>query len=302
MSAQLDMFSTKEEREIENAIGKFMMLPVSELIEFKDHPFPVVDDEDMYELQESIRDNGLMDPILVFLNEDGQLEIISGHRRAYVYDNLGIETIPAIVKNITRDDATVIMTDTNFKTRKQIPPSVKAKAYEMTFQALKRQGKRTDLLGEDTINSRDEITKKPDVTDSSRQIGMYRRLNYLIPQLLNLVDQGRIKLRPAVELSFIRPDSQKEIYNFYEEYDSTPSHAQAKMLRELDKNNILTQDKILEILKKPKETQEKPFTLSEGLRAKYFSDCITQKDMENKIIRALKLLETQERIESGISR
>lgn len=196
--------------EAERKNGTLDEMEIDQIIPFKEHTFQVRDDAKMMDLVESVKDHGVNEPALVFINEDGDYEMISGHRRKRACELAGIPTIPIIVKDLNRDDAIILMGESNLQSRDEILPSEKAKTYKMMLDARKRQGKRSDLTSgplDQKLNSRKEVA---DITNASEKtIERYIRLNYLIPELLDLVDLGKMSLRPAVEVSYIDSMNQK---------------------------------------------------------------------------------------------
>ena len=208
------MFYTEAERNN----GTLDEMEIDQIVPFKGHTFKVVDDDKMQELVESIKDHGVNEPAVVFLNEDGNYEMVAGHRRKRACELAGIETIPVIVKNINRDEATILMGESNLQSRDEILPSERAFTYKVMYEALKRQGKRTDLTSgppDQKLNARKETADM--VNTSEKTIDRYIRLTYLIPELLDLVDRGKMSIRPAVEVSYIDSEGQKSIYDYYQE-------------------------------------------------------------------------------------
>ncbi len=255
----------------------------------------------MERIKDSIKINGMWNPIMCFYNEDGELEIISGHRRKRACELLGIDVVPILIKNVTRDDAIIAMGETNVLAREHILPSEKAFTYKEMLAAMVRQGKRTDLTSsplETKLNrgrADDELSKK--VKESRAQIQRYIRLTKLIEPLLNLVDEKRIGLRPAVELSYLPANLQECIHNIYESCQVTPSHAQAIEMRKLLKEGLLDEAAIDEIMMQEKPNQKEALKLSNTFIKKYLGGCSTKLEMENRIARALELLERQEKIQ-----
>ena len=296
------LFSTQAQRD-SYSIGELRDVYLDEMVEFQNHTFNVRDDEEMEELKQSIKENGVLEPIIAFYNENGQIEIISGHRRRHACELLGRNTIPVLIKNITRDDAIIIMGESNLNRRTNILPSEKAFTYKAMLDAMTRQGKRTDLvtnLTSDQVGpklrtrSNDELSKK--VNESISNIKRYIRLTYLNTSLLNLVDQKRIGLSPAVEISYLDSNLQNAIWNFYDLYEVTPSHAQAIQFKKLHQQKLLDENMITQILSEEKPNQKEGFRISTNIVDKYFSDCSTTAQIENRIIKALELLAKQEKI------
>lgn len=293
------LFTTQEIRDN----GAISTVNINSIIPFQGHTFQVKDDEKMMELVESIREHGVMMPAIAFYNENNQLELVSGHRRMRASELAGLTTIPVIIKNINRDEATVIMGETNLQARDEILPSEKAFTYKVMYSAMKRQGKRTDLtfgpVGQ-KLNTRKEMAEK--VNESEKQIDRYIRLTYLIPELLELVDEKKMGLRPAVELSYISSINQQNIYSFYmdsQEYDENgklvingilPSLAQAKLLHKKDGDAELDEDVIAEILEQDKPNQKEKIVLNDKKVFSYKGD-LTPLEFERKIIKALDFYE-----------
>jgi len=292
--------------ETERRNGTLEEMEIDQIVPFRDHTFKVVDDDKMMELVDSIKDHGVNEPAVVFINEDGNYEMIAGHRRKRACELAGIETIPIIVKNINRDEATILMGESNLQSREEILPSEKAFTYKKMLDAMKRQGKRNDLtyapLGHklDGTKSRDILSKE--VGESKSQIQRYICLTNLIPELLDLVDQKRISLRPAVEISYLDSTQQKAIFNYYKtkrELDIdengignekqagvSPSLAQAKLMREEAKDNKLDEARITDILDVTKPNQKEKIVIKDEKVMKYAKG-LTPLQFQDKILRAL---------------
>ena len=216
-------------------------IPLVKIRDFPDHPYQVRDDESMNELVESIKERGLIQPVLVRPVEDGY-EMVSGHRRKRAFELAGIEKIPARVKELTRDEAILAMVDSNLQ-REQILPSEKAKAYKMRLEAMKRQGKRTDLTSVPTAQKLGKTSREllgEQVGESQDQIRRYIRLNEPVPEILNLIDDGKIAMRPAVEISYLPEESQKQLFDAMGANDCTPSHDQTIRMRKAFNEGRLT--------------------------------------------------------------
>lgn len=260
LSAFDDLFETDESR-ADLKRERLMEIPVTEIQDFPEHPYQVRDDESMMELVESIKEKGLINPVMVRPLPDGKYEMIAGHRRKRACEIAGIETVKARVTDVSRDDAVLLMVDSNLQ-REEILPSEKAKAFKMRLEAMKRQGKRTDLtsvpLGPKSENrSNTELAQQ--VNESESQIKRFIRLNELIPELLLLVDEKKIALRPAVEISYLPKDTQKWLLDAIEMADATPSHAQTIKMRKFHDEGKLTQEVIESIMDETKPNQrEKP--------------------------------------------
>ncbi len=238
-------------------------IPLSKIRDFPDHPYQVRDDESMLELVDSIKERGLIQPVLVRPVEDGY-EMVSGHRRKRAFELAGIEKIPARVKEFSRDEAILAMVDSNLQ-REQILPSEKAKAYKMRLEAMKRQGKRTDLTCSPMDNKLKGIKSasllKEETGDSQAQVYRYIRLNSLVPEILNLVDDGQIAMRPAVEISYLPEKSQKQLFDAMGANDCTPSHDQTIRMRKAFNEGRLTREVVDTIMceEKPNQREKSPF-------------------------------------------
>jgi len=253
-----DIFSTQEERD-DAKLKKIYEIPLGEIDPFPEHPFKVKDDEDMMNLVESVKANGIITPATLRKKEDGRYELISGHRRMRACEIAGLETLRSEVVDMSRDEATIFMVESNFQ-RTQILPSEKAFAYKMRLDAMNRQGKRTDLTCSPVGNKSSNILAK-ESGDSKTQIFRYIRLTELIPELLDLVDEGQIALRPAVELSYIPKDMQQKLYENIEQEQCTPTHAQAIRMRNMYADGKLTGDVIEAIMLEEKPNQKERIVL-----------------------------------------
>jgi len=255
-----DIFSTQEERD-DAKLKKIYEIPLGEIDPFPEHPFKVKDDEDMMNLVESVKANGIITPATLRKKEDGRYELISGHRRMRACELAGLETLRSEVVDMSRDEATIFMVESNFQ-RTQILPSEKAFAYKMRLDAMNRQGKRTDLTsGPLGTKSRSDEKLAMEVNDSARQIQRYIRLTELIPELLDLVDEGQIALRPAVELSYIPKEMQQKLYENIEQEQCTPTHAQAIRMRNMYADGKLTGNVIEAIMLEEKPNQKERIVL-----------------------------------------
>ena len=258
LTAYDDLFQTDESRE-EAKQSRIQDIPLSEIDEFPDHPFKVLDDDDMAQLVESIQRNGVMTPAMVRRKEDGRYELISGHRRCRACALAGLTTLKCEVRELTHDEAVIIMVESNLQ-RSVILQSEKAFAYKMRLEAMKRQGERTDLtsrpLGEKLVS----VDKMSDeVSDSSRQIHRYIRLTELVPEILQMVDEYRIAFRPAVELSYLTDEQQYSLLNAMSYYDATPSLSQATKMKKFSQEGKLSEDVISSIMQEEKPNQrQKP--------------------------------------------
>ena len=255
-----DLFSTQEQRD-EEKLSKIRDIPLSEIDDFPDHPFKVREDEDMLQLVESVKERGVITPATVRQKEDGRYELISGHRRKKACELAGFETLRCEVVDLDRDEATILMVESNFQ-RSQILPSEKAHAYKMRLDAMKRQGQRTDLTSSPLgtkLRTADELAQE--CGDSRNQIHRYIRLTNLVPELLEFVDEGRIKMRPAVELSYLNEDCQRDLVDEIDLNDCTPSHDQAIRMRKFFEEGKLTTEAISAIMSEEKPNQREKIVL-----------------------------------------
>ena len=258
LTAYDDLFQTDESRE-EEKLSKIRDIPISEIDEFPDHPFKVLMDEDMEQLVESIKRNGVMTPATVRLKEDGRYELISGHRRKKACELAGLETLKCEVKELTRDEAIIVMVESNLQ-RSVILPSEKAFAYKMRLEAMKRQGERSDLTSSPMgtkLRSDAKLAEK--VGESRNQIQRYFRLTELVPEILQMVDERQIAFRPAVEVSYLTEEQQYTLLEAMEYNDATPSLAQAIKMKKYNQDGKLTSEVIQSIMEEEKPNQkEKP--------------------------------------------
>ena len=254
-----DLFSTQEQRDDEK-LSKIRDIPLTEIDDFPDHPFKVRDDEDMAQLVESVKERGVITPATVRQKEDGRYELISGHRRKRACELAGFETLRCEVVDLNRDEAIILMVESNYQ-RSQILPSEKAFAYKMRLEAMKRQGQRTDLTSRPVGNKLSVTQVADEVGDSERQIHRYVRLTNLVPELLDYVDEGRIKMRPAVELSYLDEDSQRDVVDEIDLNDATPSHDQTIRMRKFFDDGKLTTEAIQAIMSEEKPNQKEKIVL-----------------------------------------
>ena len=258
LTAYDDLFQTDESRE-EAKLSKIRDIPISEIDEFPDHPFKVLINEDMEQLVESIKRNGVMTPATVRLKEDGRYELISGHRRRKACELAGLETLKCEVKDLSRDEAIIVMVESNLQ-RSTILPSEKAFAYKMRLEAMDRQGQRNDLTSTPLVSksrSNEELTDK--VGESREQIRRFIRLTELVPEILQMVDERQIAFRPAVEISYLNEEQQYTLLEAMSYNDATPSLAQAIKMKKFMQDGKLTDEVIQSIMKEEKPNQrEKP--------------------------------------------
>ena len=259
-----DLFSTQEERD-EAKLQKIRDIPLTEIDDFPDHPFQVREDEDMFQLVESIKERGVITPATVRQKEDGRYELVSGHRRKKACELAGFETLRCEVVELTKDEATILMVESNFQ-RSQILPSEKAFAYKMRLEAMKRQAGRpskengaTVLHNFDGRRSREILAEQ--TGESHEQVRKYIRLTNLVPELLELVDEGKIKMRPAVELSYLDEDCQRDVVDEIDLNDCTPSHDQTIRMRKFFNEGKLTTEAVQAIMSEEKPNQREKIIL-----------------------------------------
>ena len=254
-----DLFTTQAQRD-EEQLSKIRDIPLELIDDFPDHPFKVRDDEDMMQLVESVKERGVITPATVRQKEDGRYELVSGHRRKRACELAGFETLRSEIVDLNRDEATILMVESNFQ-RSEILPSEKAFAYKMRLEAMKRQGERTDLTSRPVGNKLSVTQVADEVGDSERQIHRYVRLTNLVPELLEFVDEGRIKMRPAVELSYLDEDCQRDVVDEIDLNDATPSHDQTIRMRKLFNDGNLTTEAIHAVMSEEKPNQKEKIVL-----------------------------------------
>ena len=259
-----ELFSSQEERD-EAKLSKIRDIPLEEIDDFPDHPFQVREDEDMFQLMESIKERGVITPATVRQKEDGRYELISGHRRKRACELAGFETLRCEVVDLDRDEATILMVESNFQ-RSQILPSEKAHAYKMRLYAMKRQAGRPSKENGATVLPHLQGKKSREILaaesgESHEQIRKYIRLTNLVPELLEFVDEGRIKMRPAVELSYLNEDCQRDLVDEIDLNDCTPSHDQAIRMRKFFEEGKLTTEAISAIMSEEKPNQREKIVL-----------------------------------------
>lgn len=289
-----DLFSTQEERD-EESRESIQDIPIGEITDFPNHPFKVKMDESMMDMAESVKQYGVLVPALVREKAEGGYEMIAGHRRKMASELAGKKEMPCIIRNVTEDEAVLIMVDSNLQ-REEILPSEKAFAYKMKLEAMNRQGKRTDLTSTPSVAKfRTNETLAKEVGESRETIRRYIRLTELIPPILDMVDNGKVAMRPAVELSYLPKDQQETLYDLMQSEDCTPSHAQAIKLRKFSESGKLGEDVILSILSEEKPNQVEQFKIPKKRIDKYFSPGTSMKQMEDTIVKALELYRKKER-------
>lgn len=299
------MFTTQEERD--NAQRSYVIdLPAAEISDFPDHPFKVRMDESMMELADSVKQHGILVPSLVRPMPDGSYQMVSGHRRKRAAELAELPTVPCIVRELTDDEAIIIMVDSNLQ-REQVLPSEKAFAYKMKLDAMKRQGQRTDLtsnpLGRKLGGKESAEIVGKDGGDSQTQVRRFIRLTNLVPELLDMVDNSVLKekdklqmaLRPAVELSYLSKDEQNALLEVMEGEDCTPSHAQAIKIREFSEKGKLNPDVILSIMQEEKPNQVEQFKIPRNRIDKFFPAGTPAQKIEDTIVKALEMYRKRER-------
>ena len=272
-----------------NSQEKVCTVPISLIDDFAEHPFQVRDDEDMERLIQSIDNNGVLNPVILRKNGE-RYELIAGHRRKHACLRLGISGIPAIVRELSRDEAVVEMVDSNLQ-REHILPSEKAYAYKMKMDAMKRQGERTDLtsvpMAQKSKTTRELIAEESG--ESADQVRRYIRLTELIPELLTMVDEEKIAFRPAVELSYLTEDEQRDLLETIESEEATPSLAQAIRMKNLSKVGKLDMDTIFAIMTEQKPNQKEKIKIPMERLEQFFPRGMPQKQIEDTIVKALTL-------------
>ena len=273
---------------------KVRIVPISNIEDFPDHPFQVKDDESMDALVESIRMNGVLNPVIALKIDENHYQLISGHRRKHACVLLGIDRIPLIGREMTKEEAVIEMVDSNLQ-REHILPSEKARAYKMKMDAMKNQGKRTDLTSSPLgtkLKGKEALTASrigADAGDSHEQVRRYIRLNELTPELLEFVDEGKIGMRPAVELSYLQEEEMRDLVDFIDDEEVFPSHAQTIRMKALSKEGKLDTEAIREIMLEEKPNQKAKVKIPMERIEKYFPTGTTQQQMEDTIVKALAL-------------
>ena len=285
-----DLFSTQEMRD-DAKLAKIRDILLELIDDFPDHPFKVRDDEDMMQLVESVKERGVITPATVRQKEDGRYELISGHRRKRACELAGFETLRCEVVDLTRDEATILMVESNFQ-RSQILPSEKAYAYKMRLEAMKRQAGRPSKenaspLATNSLQGRSDVELAEQVGESKDQIRRYIRLTNLVPELLDLVDEGRIKMRPAVEISFLDEDCQRDLVDEIDLNDCTPSHDQTIRMRKMFEEKKLTPEAIQAIMSEQKPNQRERIVLSGDKVRQYIPKNIPLSQTEDYVCKAL---------------
>lgn len=296
-----DIFSTEETRQ-DAQLEKVQQIPLGELHPFKNHPFKVIDDESMLRTVESIAQFGVLSPAIARPRPEGGYELVSGHRRHHAAEQAGLETMPVIVRDLDDDAAVCLMVDSNLQ-RESILPSERAFAYKMKLEAMNRQGMRTDLTFDQVgqkFNARNELAKE--VGQSSMQVQRYIRLTYLIPELLEKVDNKEIAFNPAVEISYLTEDEQRDFLEALDYSQAAPSLSQAQEIKRLSQKKAqgqgdgdddddpageCTLDTMCEIMERPKKSENSQVSISTDKLQKYFPKSYTPKQMEDQILKLL---------------
>ena len=281
-----DLFSTQEERDSAN-LEKVVEVKLTDITDFPNHPFKVKDDDEMDKMRQSVEQYGVVHPILVRPTKDGKYEMISGHRRKRASELANKDTIPCIVRNLSDDEATIIMVDSNMQ-REEILPSEKAFAYKMKLEALGHQGKSTELTSGQVVRkleTADIIGKEND--ESGRQVRRFIRLTELIPELLEMVDDKKIAFNPAVEISYLDEDNQYALLDCIEYSDATPSHAQAIVMKKLFQSGELDADKIDDILSEEKPNQKQKIKFDNDRIRNVLPKNIEEPKIEDFVVKAI---------------
>ena len=283
-----NLFSSEQERQ-DARLEKIQILPLTELHPFRNHPFQVRDDDEMDKMVDSVKEYGVMTPAIVRPRKDGGYEIVAGHRRCHASQRAGVETMPCIVRDMDDDTAIILMVDSNCQ-RERILPSEKAKAYEMKLAAIKRQGQRRDLTSGQVVQK----LSVQEVADGSgegyKTVQRFIRLNKLTPELMKMVDDGKLKTTPAVELSYLTPEEQEDFLSYMESEGCTPSLSQAQKLKEASKESVLTPEKIQHIMaaKPPSVKPRDPQLMIPVAKVeRYFPKGFTSDQMQQVIVKLL---------------
>ncbi|EOS67181.1 ParB/RepB/Spo0J family partition protein [Oscillibacter sp. 1-3] len=297
LASASDLFTTEQERQ-DAKLEKVQNIPLSELYPFPDHPFSVRDDDSMKETVESVKEYGVLMPAIARPREGGGYELVAGHRRKYACELAGLDTMPVIVRDLDRDTATIFMVDSNIQ-RENILPSEKAKAYQMKMDAIRRKAGRPskdeEIAGVENggqvghhfrgVKSRDLLAENSD--DSARTIQRYLRLNELSPQLQQMVDDKKIAMTPAVEISYLKPEEQELLVETIESEQATPSLSQAQRMKKLSQSGKLDEDTMLGIMSEEKKPEVDKIVLTSDTLHKYFPRSYTPKQMQDTIIKLL---------------
>ena len=283
----VDLFSTEASRQ-DAGLEKIREIPLAQLVPFKDHPFKVIDDESMMDTVQSIREHGILLPLIARPMPDGKYEIVSGHRRSHAGKLAGLETVPVIVRDLDDDAAVILMVDSNLQ-RENILPSERAFAFKMKLEAMKHQGQRADLtsgqVGQKLKWSVAMVANQSG--DSIKQVQRYIRLTELLPELLDLVDERKLAFNSAVEVSYLNPEEQGWLAETIDSEQSTPSLSQAQRLKRFSQDGKLTEDMVLAIMSEQKKPETERVVLQSRQISQYFSPSATPKEMETSILSML---------------
>ena len=280
-----DLFSSEKER-YESSLEKIEDVSIKDIDNFPNHPFKVIDNEELLQMVDSIKDKGVIVPVLVRPKEDGRYEMISGHRRKRASELAGIDKIPCIIRNLSDDEAIIAMVDSNMQ-REEILPSERAFAYKMKLDALNHQGKRTDLTSCQVGTKLSSDILSNEIGDSERQIYRYIRLTYLVPELLEKVDNKIIAFNPGVEISYLKEDEQYRLLDCMEYNDCTPSHAQAIIMKKLSQEGKLDEEAIDELLSQQKPNQIPKIKFNESRIRSVLPKNVDNDQIENFVVKAI---------------
>ena len=285
----VDLFSTEASRQ-DASLEKIREIPLDQLVPFKDHPFKVIDDESMMDTVQSIREHGILLPLIARPMPDGKYEIVSGHRRSHAGKLAGLETVPVIVRELDDDAAVILMVDSNLQ-RENILPSERAFAFKMKLEAMKHQGQRLDLtcsqVGNKLQGKKSSEVLAEQIGQSKNQIFRFIRLTELLPELLDLVDERKFAFNSAVEVSYLNPEEQGWLAETIDSEQSTPSLSQAQRLKRFSQDGKLTEDMVLAIMSEQKKPETERVVLQSRQISQYFSPSATPKEMETSILSML---------------
>ena len=286
LSSYDDIFSTEESRQEEQR-GQVQQIPIGELFPFKNHPFKVLDDDSMSDTVESVKQYGVLSPLIARPRPKGGYEIISGHRRQHAAELAGLETLPVIVRQMDDDAAIILMVDSNLQ-REHILPSERAFAYKMKLDAMKNQGTRSDLTSTQVVSKLRSNEKLGAENNQSREtVRRFIRLTNLIPELLDMVDNKTVSFNPAVELSYLSPEQQQEVIRAMDDTQNFPSVSQAKRIKKLAQDGTFTTETVVAIMGEEKKSELDTVTIKNDTLRKYFPRNYTPKQMEDTIIKLL---------------
>lgn len=286
LSSYDDIFSTEESRQEEQR-EQVQQIPVGELFPFKNHPFKVLDDDSMSDTVESVKQYGVLSPLIARPRPKGGYEIISGHRRQHAAELAGLETLPVIVRQMDDDAAIILMVDSNLQ-REHILPSERAFAYKMKLDAMKNQGTRSDLTSTQVVSKLRSNEKLGAENNQSREtVRRFIRLTNLIPELLDMVDNKTVSFNPAVELSYLSPEQQQEVIRAMDDTQNFPSVSQAKRIKKLAQDGTFTTETVIAIMGEEKKSELDTVTIKNDTLRKYFPRSYTPKQMEDTIIKLL---------------